>query len=253
MNGVILAGGNGTRLFPLTKITNKHLLPVYNKPMIFYPLEFLRKCGLKDIMLVVGKEHAGSFAELLGDGSEYGLNLTYKVQEDAKGIAHALGLIRDNVKDEGMLVILGDNIFELKAQEISSMKTLLADFKKRQKPNIFLKEIGNPNRFGVPVLDNNKRIIKIEEKPKVPKSNYAVTGLYLYTNDVFDRVRKLKPSGRGELEITDINNSYIDDGLLDYKILKGEWTDAGTFESLFKASELSRAVYLNKNSNSESN
>ncbi len=246
MNGVVLAGGNGTRLYPLTKITNKHLLPVYNKPMIFYPLEFLRKCGLKDIMLVVGKEHAGSFAELLGDGSEYGLNLTYKVQEDARGIAHALGLIKNNVKEEGMLVILGDNIFQLTAQEMSSIRSTLSKFENKQEPSIFLKKVKDPNRFGVPVFDSKHRIVKIEEKPKVPKSSYAVTGLYLYGNDVFDRVKKLRPSGRGELEITDINNSYITDGTLNYKVLSGEWTDAGTFESLFKAAELSRKSIMNK-------
>lgn len=245
MNGIILAGGNGTRLYPLTKVTNKHLLPVYNKPMIFYPIEFLKKCGLNDIMLVVGKEHAGAFAELLGDGSEYGINITYKVQEEAKGIAHALSLIQNNIKHGNMLVILGDNILELSNKEILSVKSLLLKSRANFRPHIFLKKVKDPNRFGVPVFDDKNKIIKIEEKPTVPKSKYAVTGLYLYNEDIFNKISKLKPSNRGELEITDVNNSYIKDGLLNYMKINGKWTDAGTFESLFRAAQLSREESIN--------
>jgi len=229
MRGIILAGGTGSRLFPLTKVTNKHLLPVYNKPMIYYPLETLMTAGITDIMIVSGRGHAGHFLELLGSGAEFGVNLTYEIQERAGGIAQALGLAEKWADEDSIAVILGDNLFQ------DTVKDDVASFKEGAK--IFLKEVPDAERFGVAELGKD-RVISIEEKPKKPKSNYAVTGLYLYDADVFSIIRMLKPSGRGELEITDVNNAYLKKGVMHYAILNGFWSDAGTFDSLLRASIL---------------
>jgi glucose-1-phosphate thymidylyltransferase len=247
MWGIILAGGNGTRLNPLTSVTNKHLLPVYNKPMVHYPLEFLINVGIRNIILVTGKEHAGSFADLLGDGSRFGVNITYKVQEGALGIAHALGITENVVRDEPIIAILGDNVFAVNQDEIERIKALVKDFNSRADGAvIFLKEVEDAERFGVPEFDENKRIKIIEEKPKEPKSRYAVTGLYMYDRTVFDKIKTLKPSWRNELEVTDVNNAYLAEKKLEYHIIEGEWTDAGTFESLFRANSIARKSQLEK-------
>ncbi len=233
MKGVILAGGLGSRLFPLTKLTNKHLLPVFKKPMIYYPIEILLNVGINDILLVTGGNNAGDFLRLLGNGSEFGLkhiNYTYQVGEG--GIAEALGLAEHFAEKEKVCVVLGDNIIE------RNVKKAAQDFEKQKKgAKIILKEIPDPERFGVPEIKDGK-IFKIEEKPKKPKSNYAVTGIYFYDPSVFEIIKTLKPSGRGELEITDVNNAYIERGEMTYEVLDGWWTDAGTFESLLHASNL---------------
>lgn len=233
MKGVILAGGLGTRLMPCTKVTNKHLLPVYNKPMIYYPLMTMVKAGLRDIMIVTGGNSAGDFLRLLGNGREFGLkDISYTYQEGEGGIADALRLAENFAEGDKIFVMLGDNIIE---DDISEE---VAKFEKQEKgARIFLKEVSDPQRFGVAEIKDGK-IINIEEKPKHPKTNYVVCGLYMYDNDVFDIIRTLKPSERGELEITDVNNEYIRRGTMTYSILKGWWTDAGTFESLFRASKL---------------
>ncbi|MBA3036742.1 MAG: spore coat protein [Desulfobacterium sp.] len=226
MKGIILAGGSGSRLHPLTKVTNKHLLPVYDKPMIYYPLKTLIDAGIKDIIIVSGKGHAGHFLELLGSGEDMDMDITlsYTVQEKAGGIAQALGLTRRFVKDDTIAVILGDNIF--------SNVFKFDDFNTGAK--IFLKEVEDAQRYGVANIKNG-HLVSIEEKPEIPQSNLAVTGLYLYDNRVFGIIDKLKPSGRGELEITDVNNWYLRNQEMSYEIIDGFWTDAGTFESLYKA------------------
>jgi len=229
MKGVILAGGTGSRMYPLTKVTNKHLLPVYDKPMIFYPLQTLIDAGIREIMIISGRGHAGHFLELLGSGIEFGVQLTYEIQEKAGGIAEALGLAEAWVDDDPVVVILGDNIFQ------DSIHADVDSFRKGAK--IFLKEVPDAQRFGVAEIDDD-RVISIEEKPKKPKSRFAVTGLYLYDTNVFSVIRTLKPSGRGELEITDVNNSYIKRGEMQFSLLKGFWSDAGTFDSLLRASLL---------------
>ena len=229
MKGVILAGGTGSRMYPLTKVTNKHLLPVYDKPMIFYPLQTLVNAGIREIMIVSGRGHAGHFLELLGSGIEFGVQLTYEIQEKAGGIAEALGLAESWADEDPVAVILGDNIFQ------DSIQSDATSFQKGAK--IFLKEVPDAQRFGVAEI-NGDRVISIEEKPKKPKSRYAVTGLYLYDSDVFSVIRTLKPSGRGELEITDVNNAYIERGEMQFSFLKGFWSDAGTFDSLLRASLL---------------
>jgi glucose-1-phosphate thymidylyltransferase len=229
MKGIILAGGTGSRLYPLTKVTNKHLLPVYDQPMIYYPLYTLVNAGITEIMIVSGRGHAGHFLELLGSGVEFGVRLTYEIQEKAGGIAEALGLADSWADDDNVAVILGDNIFE------DNIKADVTSFTNGAK--IFLKEVADVSRFGVVELINDK-VISIEEKPKIPKSNYAVTGLYLYDPNVFSIIKNLKPSGRGELEITDVNNAYLKKGLMQYAILNGYWSDAGTFISLLRASIL---------------
>lgn len=233
MKGVILAGGLGTRLLPLTKVTNKHLLPVYNKPMIYYPIETLVKAGIRDILIVTGGNEAGHFLRLLGNGREFGLqHLNYTYQEGEGGIAAALSLAEFFCNTEKMCVILGDNIIE------KNINKAVQDFEKQPRgAKILLKEVPDPQRFGVPVLEGN-RIVRIEEKPKHPRSPYAVTGIYFYDSKVFDIVRPLKPSARGELEITDVNNAYIERGEMTWDVLDGWWTDAGTFESLHLANEL---------------
>jgi glucose-1-phosphate thymidylyltransferase len=226
MKGVILAGGTGSRLFPLTKVTNKHLLPIYDKPMIYYPLQTLLDAGIEEIMIVSGRGHAGHFLELLGSGEEWGSQFTYQIQEQAGGIAQALGLAKRWADDENITVILGDNIFQ------DNVKEDIDSFTSGAK--IFLKEVPDANRFGVAELKDNT-VISIEEKPKRPKSPYAVTGLYLYDSSVFDTLKNITPSGRGELEITDVNNAYIKKGEMSYTVLKGFWTDAGTFDTLIRA------------------
>lgn len=233
IKGVVLAGGLGTRLFPLTKITNKHLLPVYDRPMVHYPIQTLVDAGIRDIMVVTGGKHAGDFLELLGNGKDFGLSrIHYTYQEGEGGIADALSLAAEFVDRDRVVVILGDNIIE------KSIRNGVDEYKKEyQGAKIFLKEVDDPERFGVAEL-NGDRIVGIEEKPKNPKSKYAVTGIYMYDSKVFDFIRGLKPSERGELEITDINNLYIREGTMTYEILDGWWTDAGTFESLLKAGSL---------------
>lgn len=233
MKGIILAGGTGSRLFPLTKVTNKHLLPVYDKPMIYYPLQTLMDGDITEIMIVSGRGHAGHFLELLGSGTDFGVHLTYEIQEKAGGIAQALGLAEDFADDEPVTVILGDNIFQ------DNVREAVETFKSGAR--IFLKEVPDAKRFGVAEI-KGKKIISIEEKPALPKSNLAVTGLYIYDPGVFEIIRTLRPSGRGELEITDVNNEYIRLDRMDFSMLHGYWSDAGTFESLFRASELVRSM-----------
>ncbi len=233
MKGVILAGGLGTRLCPLTKITNKHLLPVYDKPMIFYPLKTLVDAGIKDIMIVTGGNNAGDFLRLLGNGKDFGLKgLHYAYQEGEGGIADALSLAEHFAEGQNLIVILGDNIIE------GSIKESVKKFRNVKKgARIFLKQVPDPKRFGVPVI-KGKKIIKIQEKPKTPGSPYAVIGIYMYDSEVFKIVNGLTPSKRKELEITDVNNAYINNGTMKFEILKGWWTDAGTIESLYHANTL---------------
>ena len=232
MKGIILAGGMGTRLLPLTRVTNKHLLPVGRYPMIFYPLHTLAKCGIRDIMIVSGRGHAGHFLELLGSGNQFGVRLSYALQEDAGGIAQALGLCEDFADNEKVAVILGDNIYQ------DNFKDDADKFKLQERgAKIFLKKVQDPCRFGVPEIADGK-IARIEEKPQNPKSPYAVSGLYFYDNRVWEVIKKLKPSGRGELEITDVNNFYIEDDSMKFAVVRGWWTDAGTFDSLLQANIL---------------
>jgi len=233
IKGVVLAGGLGTRLAPLTRVTNKHLLPVYRKPMIYYPIEKLVKAGLQEIMVVTGGPFAGDFLRLLGNGREFGLKeVHYTYQEGEGGIAEALGLTENFVEGDRVCVILGDNLFS------ADIGRGVKDFMEQKSgAKIFLKEVEDPERFGVAEL-KGKNVVGIEEKPKKPKSTYAVTGIYMYDNDVFSIVKTLKPSGRGELEITDVNNAYVKKGTLTYDILDGWWTDAGTFDSLYRANKL---------------
>lgn len=233
MKGVILAGGLGSRLYPLTKVTNKHLLPVYNRPMIYYPIETLVKAGIKDILVVTGGNSSGDFLKLLGNGKQFGLkHINYTYQEGEGGIAQALSLAEHFVAGQKMVVILGDNII----QEDISLQ--VRHFEKQQEgARLLLKKVPDPERFGVASFRSGK-ITGIIEKPKKPKSPYAVIGIYMYDARVFDFIRTLKPSRRGELEITDVNNWYLKRGVLEYDFLKGFWTDAGTFESLHRASTL---------------
>ncbi|HRZ87787.1 MAG TPA: sugar phosphate nucleotidyltransferase [bacterium] len=233
MKGIILAGGLGSRLSPLTRITNKHLLPIYNKPMIYYPLETLVDAGIKDIMIVTGGNSAGDFLRLLGNGKDFGLkHINYTYQQGEGGIAEALSLCEHFADKDKIIVILGDNIIE------HSIREYVRDFEQQgEGAKILLKEVDDPERFGVAEVKNGK-IAGIVEKPKKPKSSYAVTGIYMYDGRVFDIVKTLKPSARGELEITDVNNVYIKERTLTYGVLKGWWTDAGTFESLYRATRL---------------
>ncbi len=233
MKGIVLAGGTGSRLFPLTKITNKHLLPIYDKPMVYYPIQTLVDAGITDILLVTGGRNSGDFLRLLGNGKGFGLkHLNYTYQEGEGGIAEALGLAEHFADRDQVCVILGDNLIE------GNIRLAVDEFKLQKRgARIFLKEVSDAQRFGVAELHGN-RITGIEEKPKHPKSNYAVTGIYLYDATVFDKCRELKPSARGELEITDVNNAYIREGDMTFSILDGWWTDAGTFESLLRAANL---------------
>jgi len=233
MKGVILAGGLGTRLFPLTRVTNKHLLPVFDKPMVFYPIQTLVNAGIQDILLVTGGQDAGDFLRLLGNGKDFGLkHINYTYQEGEGGIADALRLAEHFADRQKICVVLGDNLIE------NNILAARERFENQERgAHVILKEVPDPERFGVPVFDGN-RIIGIEEKPKEPKSRYAVIGIYMYDGTAFDRIRKLKPSARGEFEITDVNNQYLEEGTLTYSILEGWWTDAGTFESLLRANNL---------------
>ena len=241
MRGVVLAGGLGTRLLPLTKVTNKHLLPVYDRPMIYYPLQTLANAGIEEVMLVTGGNSAGDFLRLLGNGKEFGLKrLNYTYQEGEGGIADALRLAEHFADREPVCVMLGDNIIE------GNIVGAARAFRQQQKgAKILLKEVKDPQRFGVPVLDG-QRVVKIEEKPADPQSSYAVTGVYFYDAAVFDIIKTLKPSGRGELEITDVNNAYIAAGTLTWDVLEGWWTDAGTIESLYLANQLVSRTGANK-------
>ncbi|MFH0957861.1 MAG: sugar phosphate nucleotidyltransferase [Pseudomonadota bacterium] len=233
MKGVILAGGLGTRLSPLTKITNKHLLPVYDRPMITYPVECLVKAGIDDILIVTGGNHPGDFLRLLGNGSRYGIkNISYVYQEGEGGIADALALAENHAACGEVCVVLGDNILE------KTIRSVVEEYKAQGKgARILLKEVDDPKRFGVPVLDGD-RVLKIIEKPEDPPSGFAVTGIYMYDFQVFEFIKTLSPSQRGELEITDVNNLYINQGTMTWSKINGWWTDAGTFESLLKASNL---------------
>ncbi len=233
MKGVILAGGLGTRLHPLTKITNKHLLPIYDRPMIYYPLQTLVDAGIDDILLVTGGNNAGDFLKLLGNGKEFGLkHLNYTYQEGEGGIAEALGLAEYFSEGDSVIVILGDNIIE------KSIKTAVENFKQQGGgAKILLKEVEDPQRFGVAELDGEK-VVNIVEKPKQPKSNLIVIGVYMYDSEVFEVIKTLNPSDRDELEITDVNNRYIQDNKMTFDVLDGWWTDAGTFESLYRANSL---------------
>ena len=233
MKGVVLAGGTGSRLFPLTKITNKHLLPIYDKPMIFFPIQTLVDAGIREILVVTGGRNSGDFLRLLANGREFGLkHLDYTYQEGEGGIADALGLAEHFADGGKICVVLGDNIIE------GTIREAVEDFKKQKTgAKILLKEVPDAERFGVAELRDGN-IVGIEEKPNKPKSNYAVTGIYMYDGTVFEKVRELVPSRRGELEITDVNNAYIREGSMTHAYLDGWWTDAGTFDSLLRAANL---------------
>lgn len=228
-----MAGGLGTRLMPITSVTNKHLLPIYDKPMIYYPIETLVRAGIEDILIVTGGNNAGDFLRLLGNGREFGLrHINYTYQEGEGGIAEALGLAEYFVDNDKVIVILGDNILE------NDIEVYVNEFKRQQTgAKILLKEVDDPERFGVARVEGEK-VVDIIEKPTIPSSNYAVTGIYMYDARVFDIIKTLKPSNRGELEITDVNNAYCRSNGLTYNILEGWWTDAGTFESLYRANQL---------------
>lgn len=227
MKGIILAGGSGTRLRPLTKVTSKQLLPIYNKPMIFYPLETLLTAGIKDILIIVAPDHAGDFLKLLGSGKEFGCKFTYEIQDKPEGLAQAFTIGENFIRDDNVTLILGDNVYgDTFADAISSFKS---------GGRIFIKEVSDPERFGVAEFDENNKVISIEEKPEKAKSNYAVTGMYIYDNTVIEKVKHLEPSPRGELEITDLNNLFLKEGDLDVAFVQGKWLDTGTFESLHEA------------------
>lgn len=236
MKGIILAGGSGTRLRPLTKVTSKQLLPIYNKPMIYFPLQTLLTAGIKDILIIVAPDHAGDFLKLLGSGNEFGCKFTYEIQDKPEGLAQAFQIGANFIGDDNVTLILGDNVYEDNFSEaISSFQT---------GGRIFAKEVADPERFGVVEFDENKKAISIVEKPEQPKSSYAVTGLYIYDNSVVQKVKELRPSPRGELEITDLNNVYLREGTLDVAFVSGKWLDTGTFESLHEAIEFAREKEL---------
>jgi dTDP-glucose pyrophosphorylase len=239
VKGIILAGGIGTRLFPLTQVTNKHLLPVGRYPMIDHSIAKMKQAEITDVMIILGKEYAGATINHLGNGYEYGMNFTYRIQDKAGGIAQALDLCEAFVGSDKVVVILGDNVFS------DNIKDYVNNFQRQRKgAKVLIKEVKDPERFGVAEIQGDK-IINIEEKPEIPKSNYCVTGIYMYDCRVFDIIKTLKPSGRGELEITDVNNWYIKDSTLTYDILQNWWIDAGTFQSLAYANELFKDLDLN--------
>lgn len=232
MKGIILAGGAGTRLYPLTKVTSKQLLPVYNKPMINYPLETLIKAGIKDILIIVAPDHAGDFLKLLGSGTKFNCDFTYEIQDKPEGLAQAFLIGENFIGEDSTTLILGDNLFEDDfTQAIQSFTT---------GGRVFAKQVPDPQRFGVVAFDQEQKVTSIEEKPAQPKSNYAVTGLYIYDHSVIEKVKSLQPSPRGELEITDLNNLYLQENSLDVAFVKGEWFDTGTFESMHQAIEFAR-------------
>lgn len=240
MKGIILAGGAGTRLRPVTKITSKQLLPVYDKPMIFYPLETLLNAGIKEILIIIAPENAGDFLNLLGSGKEFGCKFTYEIQDKPEGLAQAFIIGRNFIDDDNVTMILGDNLFEDDfAQDIQGFQS---------GARVFAKQVPDPHRFGVVEFDENQRVLSIIEKPTNPKSNYSVTGLYIYDHTVIDKVASLKPSDRGEYEITDLNNLYLQEGSLDVAFVNGRWFDTGTFESLFDATVFARERTLSKQS-----
>lgn len=230
MKGVILAGGLGTRLYPLTYATNKHLLPVYDRPMVYYPVQTLVGAGIDEVLIVVGGPYAGHFIRVLQNGEDLGVkHIEYAYQKEEGGISHALSLAEDFADGGAVCVILGDNCTDAKIQnQVSGFI---------DGAQIFLKKVTDPERFGVPVFGKSNKIIRIEEKPKKPRSKYAVTGLYLYDETVFDKIRKLMPSKRGELEVTDLNNLYLKEGKLNWSVLQGFWSDAGTFETLYEVNK----------------
>lgn len=238
MKGIILAGGSGTRLRPLTRVTSKQLLPVYNKPMIFYPLETLLKAGIKDILIIVAPDHAGDFLKLLGSGKEFGCKFTYEIQDKPEGLAQAFLIGQNFIGDDDVTLILGDNLFQ------DDFSDAINSFEKGGR--VFAKKVSDPERFGVVEFDENKKALSIEEKPESPKSDYAVTGLYIYDNSVVQKARDLAPSARGELEITDLNNLYLEEGTLDVAFVEGKWFDTGTFESLHEAISFIRDRELSK-------
>ena len=238
MKGIILAGGSGSRLRPLTKVTSKQLLPVYDQPMIYYPLNTLLSAGIKDILIIVAPDHAGDFLKLLGSGKDFGCKFTYEIQDNPGGIAQAFIVGENFIGNDSVTLILGDNIYE------DNFRKAITSFKYGGR--IFIKDVVDPQRFGVVEFDKNKRAISIEEKPKVPKSEYAVTGMYIYDNTVLKKVKKLKPSGRNELEITDLNNLYLKEKTLDVAFVSGQWFDTGTFESLHDAIVFIRNRELSK-------
>ena len=230
--GVILAGGNGTRLLPATRVTNKHLLPVFDRPMIFFPIETLKSSGVREILIICGPDHAGDFAQLLGDGSEFDCSFTFKIQRQASGIAHGLALAENFAGGENLAVILGDNIFlQDFANEVQGFKS---------GARIFLKKVEDAQRFGVAVCDERNRVLRILEKPQDPPSNFAVTGFYLFDNSVFKKIKQCQPSARGELEITDVNNAFIAENAMTASFVQSQWTDAGTHESFFRAAVVAR-------------
>ncbi len=236
MKGVLLAGGTGSRLFPLTKVTNKHLLPVGREPMIFHPIRKFIGAGVEEILIVTGVDHMGDVVNLLGSGKDFGCRFTYKVQDEAGGIAQALGLAENFAGKSPVCVILGDNVFQ------DPLAPFARAFERQRKgARIVLKKVNDPQRFGVAEV-RHRRIVAIEEKPRAPKSDLAVTGVYFYDANAYEIIRRLKPSARGELEITEVNNAYLSRGQLRFDVFEGWWTDAGTFDSLHLANELMRAV-----------
>jgi len=241
VKGIVLAGGTGSRLFPLTKITNKHLLPIYDRPMIYYPIQTLVDAGVRDILIVTGGRNSGDFLRLLANGKQFGLqHINYTYQEGEGGIADALGLAEHFADGKKICVVLGDNIIE------GSIRAAADRFRQQEcGAHILLKEVPDAERFGVAEISGT-HITGIEEKPAKPKSNYAVTGIYMYDATVFDKIRTLVPSGRGELEITDVNNAYISEGTMTFSYLQGWWTDAGTFDSLLRAANLVKNSGLQK-------
>jgi len=238
MKGIVLAGGAGTRLYPLTKVTSKQLLPIYNKPMIQYPLETLIRAGIKDILIIVAPDHAGDFLKCLGSGKEYGCHFTYEIQDKPEGIAQAFIIGQDFIDRDNVTLILGDNLYE--DDFSTAIKTFVSGGR------VFAKKVSDPQRFGVVEFDENNKAISIEEKPKMPKSQYSVTGLYIYDSTVVDKVKTLAVSTRGELEITDVNNLYLREGSLDVAFVKGRWFDTGTFESMYEAISFARDKHLAK-------
>ena len=233
LKGVILVGGLGTRLHPLTKVTSKHLLPIGNEPMIFHSVKQLTAAGITDILIVTNAQYVGDFVNALGSGKDFGCEFTYRVQEEAKGVAHALSLAEGFTAGDRIVVLLGDNIFE------HSIQHAISDFRGQQKgARVLLKQVDDPKRYGVALLNRKHQIVEIEEKPIHPKSNYAVVGVYFYDASVFDIIRTIEPSARGEYEITSVNNVYIDQGQLEYSLVEGEWVDAGTFDSLAEAHKI---------------
>ncbi len=236
MRGIILAGGSGSRLHPLTRVTSKQLLPIYDKPMIFYPLQTLLRAGITEIMVIVAPDHAGDFLKILGSGQEYGCKFTYEIQDRPEGIAQAFIIGRNFIDDDSVALVLGDNLYE------DDFTDAIRSFKSGGR--IFAKKVTDANRFGVVEFDENNHAISIEEKPVHPKSEYAVTGFYIYDNSVVEKAQSLKPSNRGEIEITDINNLYLQEGKLDVAFVEGQWFDTGTFESMFQAVEFARERVL---------